>query len=113
MAGVRQSSSYPSAEEIDQKPWKYIGWKGFAQFAALDDDFMVLRRFDVSTVRVLLSMQDSIARLEESLSKVDNECSSPHAPDLNNGTFREEPRPDREKLIANLKTGLLEYSTAF
>ena len=113
MATGTRFGPLPSTNEVALKPWKYIGWRGFARFAASDDDFLVLRRFDVSTVRILLSMQDGIVRLEEELSKGDDECSRVNAPDINNGTFRDDPRDDRRRLIADLKTALVEYSTRF
>lgn len=100
----------PSADEITLKPWKFIGWRGFTQFAATDDDFLVLRRFDESSTRVLLAMQDRIAELEESLLRIDNETSDISAVDVNNGTFRDDPRTDRRALIEQLKAALLEYS---
>lgn len=101
---------FPSVEQISLRPWKYIGWAGFAQFAAKDDDFLVLRRFDESSIRVLLAMQDHIAQLEEDLRRVDAETSDVHAVDVNNGTFRQDPRPERKTLLEQLKLALLEYS---
>jgi hypothetical protein len=100
----------PMVNEINLKPWKYIGWPGFARFAASDNDFLVLRRFDVASTRVLLAMQDNISQLEESLNNIDAQSCTPDAPDLNNGSFREEHNEDRGKTIEKLKTALLEYS---
>jgi hypothetical protein len=105
-----RSHVLPSTAEINLKPWKYLGWSAFARFAASDDDFLVLRRFDVASTRVLLAMQDNISFLEESLYQVDRACIDAANPDLNNGSFREEHGSDRSKTIADLRLALLEYS---
>jgi len=96
--------------EINLKPWKYIGWPGFTRFAASDNDFLVLRQFDVASTRVLLAMQDKISQLEDVLNTMDAQSCAPDAPDLNNGSFREEYNEDRSKIIGELKISLLEYS---
>ena len=100
----------PTLHEINLKPWKYIGWPGFTRFAASDNDFLILRRFDVASTRVLLAMQDKISQLEEVLYTMDAQSCVPDAPDLNNGSFRDEHNEDRGKIIGELKVSLLEYS---
>lgn len=109
-AFISTPPSIPTTTEISLKPWKYIGWPGFTRFAASDNDFLVLRRFDVASTRVLLAMQDKISKLEETLNSHDLLSSASDAPDLNNGSFREEHNEDRAKIIGELKTTLLEYS---
>jgi hypothetical protein len=100
-----------SAEvEKGLKPWKYTGWPGFCRFAAGDDDFLILRRFDVVSVRVLLSMQDGIASLEEKLAAIDTKAALLDGPDFNNGSFRQDPCKDRKQVLNELKTALFEYS---
>ena len=32
-------------EEIDVKPWKYIGYRGYVDFIASENDFYIMRRF--------------------------------------------------------------------
>jgi hypothetical protein len=44
-------------EEVQAKPWKYIGYPTFSKWMASDADFFVLRRFDDLNVRVILHMQ--------------------------------------------------------
>ena len=100
----------PSPTEIQDKPWKYKGYSAFSRFAGSDDDFLVLRRFDVSSTRVLLAMQDNIARLEESLADLDVQCCSTTDIDLDNGSFRRDRSVDRINVISKLKIALLEYS---
>ncbi|KAM5382070.1 hypothetical protein ACJZ2D_002672 [Fusarium nematophilum] len=90
---IRSSSSHqdppPSQEEeIRRKPWKYIGYKGYASFLSSDGDFFVLRRFKTLNVRVALALQDEMSVLEEQLSELDAKYSSIQSEDLNNGTFR-------------------------
>lgn len=109
-ASVSRPQLIPTTYEINLKPWKYIGWPGFTRFAASDNDFLVLRRFDVASTRVLLAMQDKISQLEEVLNTMDAQSCVPDAPDLNNGSFREEYNEDRNKIIGELKISLLEYS---
>ena len=100
----------PSLEDIQQKPWKYIGYRRFSEIAASDDDFLVLRQFNVLSARVLLTMQDKLAQLEESLAAIDTRCSQRDGPDVNNGSLREDTEADRVKLLGDIKSALLEYS---
>lgn len=107
---IMKVSAAPPTAEIQDKPWKYKGYSAFSRFAGSDDDFLVLRRFDVSSTRVLLAMQDNIARLEESLADLDIQCSSTTDMDLDNGSFRRDRSVDRIDVIRELKVALLEYS---
>ncbi|KAJ4142269.1 hypothetical protein NW754_009719 [Fusarium falciforme] len=61
----------PSEEEIHLKPWKFIGYKGYAEFISSDDDWFILRRFGALNVRVALALQDEVSVLEEELKKLD------------------------------------------
>ncbi|KAK1496173.1 hypothetical protein CTAM01_08360 [Colletotrichum tamarilloi] len=80
----------PTEEEIQEKPWKYIGYKGYTNFISSDDDFFVLRRFDSLNVRAALALQDELSWLEEELGVLDNEFSAKAADDFNNGTLRQD-----------------------
>jgi hypothetical protein len=100
----------PSRADIDRRPWKYLGWPEFARFAAADDDFFVLRRFDVASARVLLAMQDRVTVLEERLDALDRKYSSVSSDHLNNGSFREEHSAERKDVLRELQSELLEYS---
>ena len=102
--------SLPSLSEIQQKPWKFIGYRGLSEFAASDDGFLVLRQFNVLSVRVLLAMQDKLVQLEGSLAAIDNQCSRQDGPDINNGSFREDTEIGRARLTEEIKVALLEYS---
>ena len=47
----------PSQTEIDQKPWKYVGYQSFSRFVASDNDFFILRRFGALSVQIILALQ--------------------------------------------------------
>ena len=103
----------PSEKEIGEKPWRYIGYRGFSNYIASDNDFSVFRRFTVTSTRVLLYMQDNITALEEDLSKLDNECMQRQDPEMDSGTFRHEPCVQRAETIHALAKALLEYSRSY
>lgn len=98
-----------SPEEIQRKPWKFIGYNGYAQFIASDNDFLVLRRFGTLSTRVALSLQDEICELEERLEECDAVYSSRDAQDVNNGTFRDD-LPDRKELLRTIAKKISYYS---
>ncbi|MCJ1350419.1 MAG: hypothetical protein MMC33_000400 [Icmadophila ericetorum] len=95
-------ASSPSKMEIDLKPWKYKGYKIFSKVVASDNDFFLVRRFGNLNARVILSLQDQLSQLEEDLAALDNQFSSQDYEDLNNGSFRREPKPERAELINNI-----------
>ncbi|KAK1460199.1 hypothetical protein CMEL01_03198 [Colletotrichum melonis] len=99
----------PTEEEIQEKPWKYIGYKGYTNFISSDDDFFVLRRFDSLNVRAALALQDELSWLEEELGVLDNEFSAKAADDFNNGTLRQDV-PDRIDLVRIISVKLREYN---
>ncbi|KAL0783585.1 hypothetical protein CaCOL14_001492 [Colletotrichum acutatum] len=80
-------SEEPGEKDIQQKPWKYIGYKGYSSFITSEDDFFILRRFDTLNVRVALALQDELSGLEEELEALDNEFSERAAGDYNNDEF--------------------------
>lgn len=96
--------------EIDRKPWKYIGYQGFSEFVASDDDFFVLRRFGVLSARVLLALQDRLSELEEELQTLDAMHSLKTAADAHNGSFRQDTHPERRELVLSIYRNLREYS---
>ncbi|KAK9775375.1 hypothetical protein SCAR479_08051 [Seiridium cardinale] len=98
-----------SRHEMDHKPWKYIGYKGFARYSSLSNDFFAVRRYDRTHCRVLLAKQDRIAKLEEDLDCLDNELSSRTAFDKDNGTLRNDESKERKKLLADLGEELRSY----
>lgn len=78
------------------------------KWMASDNDFFVLRRFGQVAARVLLRMQDRIAKLEEDLRCLDQVCMKAG---LNNGTFRYEPKLEREGILDELGWRLEQYRT--
>jgi hypothetical protein len=99
----------PSAEEIQLKPWKYLGYEAYSSFTSSHDDFFVLRRFSSLTARVLLSMQDEISELEEKLTNLERELRQPNAVDVHNGTFRGDTQKGRVDLVLEIRHKLKEY----
>ena len=61
-------------------------------------------------MRVLLAMQDLLSQLEKSLAQIDLQSSTVEAPDVKNGSFRQDANAERVRLFAELQTALLEYS---
>jgi hypothetical protein len=98
-------------EEIEKKPWKYIGYRGYADFIASENDFYILRRFASLNVRVALSLQDQISVLEEQLDELDKHYSRRDAEDLHNGSFRDD-REERTALVEMIYEKLTKYSTS-
>ncbi|KAF4432004.1 hypothetical protein CGCFRS4_v008921 [Colletotrichum fructicola] len=99
----------PTDDEVHQKPWKYIGYKGYSDFISSEDNFFLLRRFDELNVRVALAMQDEIAQLEEELQDVDKGTMAANAPDFNNGTLRGDIE-GRSTLIKAISEKLRHYN---
>ena len=97
-------------EDIDKRPWKYVGYRGFSTFLASDNDFFILRRFGTLHARVLLALQDQISVLGETLNTIDREASRKEAPHLHNGSFRTDRVQDRMDLILQIDKRLREYS---
>ncbi|KAI0129593.1 hypothetical protein BJ170DRAFT_681088 [Xylariales sp. AK1849] len=97
-----------SREDLDRKPWKYIGYKGFARYVSLSDDFFTLRRYDRLHCRVLLTLQDRIARLEEELDLLDDSLSGKNSTDVDNGTVRND-QVKRRELIKSISEELRNY----
>jgi hypothetical protein len=96
-------------DEIQTKPWKYIGYKGFSQWMGSDIDFFVIRRFDNLNARVILAMQWELTDLEYQINALDDKYSLRSSPDANNGTLRWDC-PERTKLLWDIQKKLKEYS---
>lgn len=99
----------PTQPDIEEKPWKYLGYRGYAEFLASDDDFLIFRRFDKLNARLALRLQDNICVLEEQLEEIDQRYSMKASKDWNNGTFRDDLK-DREELLDVLLKKLERYS---
>ncbi|PYH42969.1 uncharacterized protein BP01DRAFT_384919 [Aspergillus saccharolyticus JOP 1030-1] len=90
-------------EEIDQKPWKYLGYHVYSTFLSSDRDFCNFRRFDRLNVRVLLLMQDEIVQLEEELDEIDRYYSQREVADENNGSLRHDTRKEHRFILQYMK----------
>lgn len=99
----------PSEEEIQRKPWKFIGYKGYAEFISSEDDWFVLRRFGTLNVRVALALQDEISVLEGQLKDLDESYSQRESPDRHNGRFRGDSE-DRKTLTELISDKLYRYN---
>lgn len=99
----------PTEEDVQRKPWKYIGYRGYSKFISSDDDFLVMRRFDTLSARVALSLQDEIVVLEDELNEIDEVHSKRESPDVNNGALRDDI-PDRKLLVDRAAKKLRKYS---
>lgn len=99
----------PSGVDIGEKPWKYIGYHGYSEFLASDNELLLFRRFGVLNVRVALDMQDQLAKLEEKLQALDKQYSSVYGVDVNNGSLRDD-EPDRALIVAEIAKLLPRYS---
>ncbi|KAK3690206.1 hypothetical protein B0T22DRAFT_536947 [Podospora appendiculata] len=51
----------PTEKYTQRKPWRYFDYKGYAGFIASGDDFLLLRRPESLSARVVLDLQDQIA----------------------------------------------------
>jgi hypothetical protein len=90
-----------SQRELDEKPWKYIGYKGYSSFLSSENDFLIFRRFGSASTRIALRLQDKVTVLEDQLEALDQKYSSKEAHDVHNGSFRQEEE-DRAKLLDDL-----------
>ena len=100
----------PTKEDVERKPWKYLGYRCFAHFVASDHDFFVLRRFGALSARVLLGLQDELCSLEEQLNILEDRLQSRDGPDVHNGSFRQETEEGRKELFMQAQCVLRNYS---
>lgn len=106
---VENDQQHLTRSEIDEKPWKYIGYQGYTDFIASENDFFILRRFASVSARIALSLQDQVVVLEKELNDFDWKYSRKEEEDVNNGTFREEEE-ERTEVLEALRLKLLQYS---
>jgi hypothetical protein len=97
-------------EDVRRRPWKYVGYRGVSSFIASEDDFFVLRRFSIVTARVLLGLQDEIVELEGKLNDLDESLSRKDAPNIHNGSFRQETSTVRLSVLKRLEPKLRAYN---
>lgn len=106
--GQVQPKSPLTIQELQTKPWKYIGYKGFSEWAASDNDLFVIRRFDSLAVRTILSLQWRITKLEKELMTMDSSRSQRTAKDVDNGSF-EEDDDERRDCLSSIQESLKIY----
>ena len=95
-------------KSVQEKPWRYIGYRGFSEWLASDDDFFVLRRFDVLSARTLLLLQWQLSKLETQLLGADELRAFKVVADLHNGSFEADDE-ERQALLIQIKEQLTEY----
>ncbi|OJJ64577.1 hypothetical protein ASPSYDRAFT_84579 [Aspergillus sydowii CBS 593.65] len=99
-----------TVDEARTKPKKYSGYPELVKYLASDHSLPIVRRFDRLTLRVMLRLQDEITEIEEQLDAIDKSQMSRDVPeDINNGTFRADPVPERTRLLQNAHEKLERY----
>jgi len=109
------ASSQPqilTQQEVDEKPWKYIGYKGYTEFLATENDFLILRRFAAVSTRIALLLQHQVSSLEDKLDHLDWKYSRREEEDVNSGSFRHN-EDDRLAVLNDLRLKLLQYSKIY
>lgn len=99
----------PGTDQIDDQPWKYLGYRALAKWAGSSREALIVRRFNALNARVLLFMQDEIVRIEDDLEELDKWNMRPNAK-VHNGTFAFEHEQERNDLLGLLTTKLKAYS---
>ncbi|KAI8623321.1 hypothetical protein F5Y19DRAFT_468605 [Xylariaceae sp. FL1651] len=99
----------PLPEEARKRPWKYVGYRRYAQYLASDDDLLIFRRFRVLNTRVALLLQDRITALEKRLQKLDDAYNKSDEDPINNGAFGEDT-DDRDTLMNEIIDNLDRYN---
>ncbi|CZR67627.1 uncharacterized protein PAC_17526 [Phialocephala subalpina] len=102
-------SQHLTRSEVDEKPWKYIGYPGYCSFIASENDFFMLRRFASVSARIALSLQDQVVVLEERLNELDWKYSRKEEEDINNGSFRDDD-DERSEVLEELRLAILKYN---
>jgi len=99
----------PAPSEISKKRWKYIGYRGFCDVIASENDFLIVRRFNSLAVRILLMLQDEIVELEDQLQELETRLIDPDGIDVHNGSFRQETQENRLELMREINQKLIAY----
>ena len=105
------TSVQPTANDVREKAWKYVGYKGFSQWLASSDDFLVVRRFDTLAARVLLLLQWELVKIEKDLSDLDDALKATTTIDRHNGSF--ELDYEGRQMTINLAHGKLKEYCQF
>ncbi|KAI0437797.1 hypothetical protein F4803DRAFT_128555 [Xylaria telfairii] len=99
----------PLPEEVQKQPWKYVGYRRYAEFLSSDSDALIFRRFGTLNARVGLLLQDKVSVLERKLMDLDRDFSRRDADPINNGTFRDD-KEEREALLNEIDYHLNRYN---
>lgn len=99
----------PSQDDIERQPWKYIGYRGYAQFIASDDDLLIFRQFRDLNTRIALRLQDKVSVLETQLKALDDTYSAKQSGPINNGSIRDD-MDDRQMVLCKIEKALCRYS---
>jgi hypothetical protein len=106
----------PNFLEKERYPARYLGYRVFSKWVASDQNLLVVRKFASLNVRIILSLQDEIVKLEQDLNGIDEDSSRPGPIDdcdpevIHNGTFREDHVKQRTELLEILAKKLQRYS---
>ncbi|KAJ8112218.1 hypothetical protein ONZ43_g5440 [Nemania bipapillata] len=101
-------SNIITREDVEHKPWKYVGYRGYTKLIASEDDFFILRRFNLLNIRVALLLQDEIAVLENELDEIDEKASRKDSEDVHNGSFRQD-QDDRMIVLNKIRKQIMKY----
>ncbi|KAF2109647.1 hypothetical protein BDV96DRAFT_502346 [Lophiotrema nucula] len=96
-------------DDYSRKQWKYVGYRGFCDFVASDNDFFILRRFSKIATRSLLALQDDLVELENQLKILEGRSMQKAGPDVHHGSFRQETHDERAALIEEMQVKLRNY----
>ncbi|RYC58904.1 hypothetical protein CHU98_g7302 [Xylaria longipes] len=96
-------------EDIERKPWKYVGYRAYTKLVASEDDFFILRRFNSLNVRIALLLQDEIVVLENELTEIDERTSRRDSEDFHNGSFRQDQN-GRTVVLNKIRQRMLKYT---
>jgi hypothetical protein len=83
---VEVTTADSSDAEVQQKPWRCIGYGLFPEWSVSSDDFIVCRSSSIDT-RLILRIQWEISKLENELSEMDKERMFEIDQDVNNEAF--------------------------
>ncbi|KAH8751229.1 hypothetical protein BGZ57DRAFT_834174 [Hyaloscypha finlandica] len=96
--------------DLEQRPWKYLGYRVFSRWVASTDAFLIVRQFSTLNARIILALQDDISLLEQQLDTIERKYSEVGPDDYNNGSFRQEIFMDRKILLDKIFIALEKYN---
>jgi hypothetical protein len=95
-------------QEMEEKPWKYIGYKGYFRFIASNPDLFILKMFAPESTRLALWLQYHVSEASEGLERIDMRHSQRDVEDIHNGSFRDDPG-DRRRVLETLLAAISRY----